>query len=55
MGLTLKMFYGFKALINPFYKFLLSYGKITSKHQLLINYHNPLNNLIKINGSHLKH
>jgi len=27
MGLTLKMFYEFKALINPFHKFLLTYGK----------------------------
>jgi len=42
MGLTLKMFYGFKALINLIYKFLLSYDKITSKHRLLINYHHPL-------------
>ncbi len=27
MGLTLKMFYGLKALINQFHKFLLFYGK----------------------------
>jgi len=34
MGLTYKIFYGFKALINPFHKFLFSYGK--NKHRLLI-------------------
>jgi len=27
MGLTHKMFIGFKALINPIHKFLFSYGK----------------------------
>jgi len=27
MGLTLKMFYGLKALINQFHKFLPAYGK----------------------------
>jgi len=27
MGLTLKIFYGFKALIIQFHKFLLAYGK----------------------------
>jgi len=27
MGLTHKMFYGFKTLINPFHKFLLTYDK----------------------------
>jgi len=27
MGLTHKMFYEFKALINPIHKFLFSYGK----------------------------
>jgi len=43
MSLILKMFYGFKALINPLHKFLLSLTvKIMSKHRLLINYHNPL-------------
>jgi len=47
MGLTLKIFYVFKTLINLFYKFLLPYGKITTKHRLLINYDNPHINLIK--------
>jgi len=52
MGLTFKMFYGFKVLINQSTCFYSLTVKIKDKYRLITIYHNSPTN--KNNGSHLK-